>query len=299
MNYKKIFKSKKLRFKILSFLKFIPDRQMLTLQYFIKHHRILNLKNPKRYTEKIQWYKLYYRNPYMQQCADKYTVREYVKSKGLGSILNELYEVFETPSQISFDKLPDRFILKLSNGSSTNYVCDEKSNYNIEDIRNKFKDFMDQTGSSAGREWVYKGTKPVIIAERFLEDPDQVNGALCDYKILCFNGQPEYIICVTGRYTDNYRHIVYDKQWKKQDVLIGESCADGEVDKPINFDEMMRIAHVLSEDFPAARVDLYSIGGKIYFGEITFFPWSGYMEFEPDEFDFELGGKFVLPEKNN
>ena len=162
MNYKKIFKSKKLRFRILSFLKFIPDKQMLTLQYFIKHHRILNLKNPKRYTEKIQWYKLYYRNPYMQQCADKYTVREYVKSKGLGSILNELYEVFETPSQISFDKLPDRFILKLSNGSSTNYVCDEKSNYNIEDIRNKFKDFMNQTGSSAGREWVYKGTKPVF-----------------------------------------------------------------------------------------------------------------------------------------
>lgn len=297
MNYKKIFKNKKMRFKILSLLRFIPDKQMLILQYFIKHQRVLNLKNPKRYTEKIQWYKLNYRNALMQQCADKYTVREYVKEKGLESILNQLYGVFETPEQISFDTLPDRFIMKLSNGSSTNFVCDDKSNCSIETVQKKFKDFIAQAGSSAGREWVYKGLKPVIVAEQLLEDPEQVNGALCDYKILCFNGKPEYIICVTGRYTNNYRHIVYDSQWRKQEVIIGESCANGEVAKPVNFDEMMRIAHILSEDFPAARVDLYSIGGKIYFGEITFFPWSGYMEFKPDEFDYELGSKFVLLEK--
>ena len=125
--YKKIFRSRKLRFRILSMLRFIPDEPMLKLQYWIKCGRPLNLKDPKRYTEKIQCYKLYYRDPVMQQCADKYQVREYVKSKGLGHILNELYAVYESPEEIDLEKLPEKFVLKLSNGSNTNLLCKDKS----------------------------------------------------------------------------------------------------------------------------------------------------------------------------
>lgn len=297
-HYKKIIRSKKMRFKILSALRFVPDRPMLKLQYRIKSGRKLNLKNPERYTEKLQWYKLYYRDPVMQQCADKYKVRQYVKSKGLGHILNELYAVFDAPEKISFDGLPDEFILKLSNGSSTNLSVDHKKDFDLQQVKQKFKDFASQSGASAGREWVYQtDSKPVIIAEKYLRDPANTNGALRDYKFLCFNGKPAYIICVDGRYTDHYCHVVYDTEWVKQDVVIGESSNAANYEKPETFEEMMDIARILSADFPAARIDLYSIEGRIYFGEITFFPWSGYMEFTPDDFDLELGKRFTLPEK--
>lgn len=299
MDYKKIIKSKKIRFGILSLLRFIPDKAMLKLQYRIKSNRKLNLENPQRYTEKIQWYKLYYRDAKMAQCADKYQVREYVKSKGLEYILNDLYAVFESADDINLDNLPDKFILKLSNGSSTNFVCKDKNSCSLSEIKKKFKEFDLQRKSSAGREWVYSKAKSVIVAERFLQDSTNLNGELCDYKILCFNGKPEYIICVCGRYTNQYHHVVYDSDWNKVDVKIGDSSSDTEYEKPKNFNEMMRIAKILSEDFPAARIDLYLIENKIYFGEITFFPWSGYMKFTPDSFDIELGRKFVLPEKNN
>ena len=294
--YKKIFKSKNLRFRILSALRFIPDKPMLRLQYRIKCGRPLNLKNPKRYTEKIQWYKLFYRDPVMQQCADKYQVRKYVEDHGLGHILNELYDVFETPEDIRLDHLPDQFVLKLSTGSGTNLLCRDKSELNLPEVQQKFRDYLVQSGSSAGREWVYKSDKKVIVAEKLLEDPLRPGQDLRDYKILCFNGQPEYIICVDGRYTDHYCHVVYDPQWNKQDVVIGQSSNSADYQKPETLEEMLEIARTLSRDFPAVRIDLYDIGGKILFGEMTYFPWSGYMHFQPDEFDFVLGEKFVLKE---
>lgn len=272
---------------------------MLKLQYRIKCGRRLNLADPRRYTEKMQWYKLYYRDPVMQQCADKYQVRAYVKSKGLEHILNDLYAVFDTPEEIDLTALPEKFVLKVSNGSSTNLLCQDKSALDPEQLRQKFRDFLAQSGSSAGREWVYQGGKPVIVAEQLLEDPSQPGGALRDYKILCFGGKPEYIICVDGRYTDHYCHVVYDAAWNKQDVTIGQSFSAADYEKPENLEQMLEIAEILSEDFPAARVDLYSIFGKIYFGEITFFPWSGYMRFAPDGFDLTLGEKFLLPERNH
>ena len=300
MDYKKIFKNKKMRFKILSALRFVPDKLMLKIQYRIKFGRKLDLKNPKRYTEKIQWYKLNYRNPNMQVCADKCKVREYVKSKGLEHILNDLYAVFKTPEEISFDYLPNEFILKLSNGSSTNVVIEDKSVADIKTIKAKFIDFKKQSGASAGREWCYKSSDaPVIVAERLLRDRNNENGSLRDYKILCFNGEPAYIICVDGRYTDHYCHVVYDTDWNKQNVIIGESSAAANYERPEKLDEMLEYARVLSEEFPVARIDLYCIDGNIYFGEITFFPWSGYMYFKPDGFDYELGKYFLLPEKNN
>lgn len=279
-------------------LRFVPDRLMLPLQYRIKCGRKLNLETPKRYTEKIQWYKLNYRDPLMQRCADKYLVRGYVEEKGLGHILNDLYEVFHSPDTISFDNLPDRFVLKLSNGSSTNLLVNNKADLNIDQVQQKFRDFYAQAGSSAGREWVYRDGTPVIVAEQYLADSSQPNGALRDYKILCFNGRPEYIICVDGRHTEHYCHVVYDTHWQKQNVVIGESSAAANYDRPDNLEQMLEIARKLSEDFPAVRVDIYSIEGRIYFGELTFFPWSGYMKFEPDKFDFTLGDKFVLPKSN-
>lgn len=295
--YKKIIKSRKLRFKILSILKFVPDKPMLKLQYYIKHKRRLNLKNPKRYTEKIQWYKLYYRNSLMPICVDKYKVREYVKSKGLEHILNQLYGVYNDIEKVDWNKLPDKFVLKVSNGSGTNFLCTDKSKVNIEEVKEKFKDFSAQSKTSAGREWVYHQLESTIIAEALLEDKAQQNNSICDYKFLCFNGKPHYIVYDVNRFTDHRRNI-YDLNWVNLNIESDCKCYEKEIVPPDNLNEMIEVAKVLSEDFPAVRVDLYSIGGKIYFGELTFFPWSGYVQYNPDEFDFTLGEKFILPEKS-
>jgi len=296
--YKKIIRSRKLRFQILRLLRFIPDKPTLQWQYRMKLGRKLNLKDPKRYSEKLQWMKLYYRDPVMQQCADKYTVREYIESKGLGHTLTKLYAVFHSPDEIVLDDLPNKFVMKLSNGSATNLICTDKSTLNVEEVRRQFRDFYAQSGTSAGREWVYiTDKKPVIIVEELLEDDTQRDDSLCDYKIMCFGGEVHCIICHYDRFVD-HRSNIYDTDWNDRNITGNYPQGEG-VKRPENLEEMLDVARTLSKDFPAVRVDLYSIKGKTYFGELTFFHCSGYVKYTPDSFDFELGEKFVLPERNH
>ncbi len=295
--YKKLLKSKNLRYRILSLLRFVPDKPMLQLQYRIKLKRKLNLKAPERFTEKLQWYKLYYKNPSMPQCSDKYLVREYVKSKGLEHILNKLYCVFERPEDIRLGQLPDKFVMKLSNGSGTNLLCRDKSQLVERDVIRKFQAFAFQANANPGREWPYVQVKSRIVVEQLLEDNSHLNNAVNDYKIFCFNGKPTYVICISDRYTDRCNHLVYDTNWTKIPVASEGARIDEDAPRPENLEEMLGVAAKLSEEFPFARIDLYSLNNKIYFGEITFYPWSGYMEFEPDEFDYILGEKFVLEQR--
>ena len=295
--YKNVLKSKDVRFFLLKSLRFVPSKPMLKLQYRIKFKRKLNLKDPQRFTEKIQWYKLYYKDELMVKCSDKYTVRKYVRSKGLEHILNELYCVFEKSDDIDLSVLPDKFVLKLSNASGANYICTDKSAVDEQALRQKFKRFECLTKANAGREWPYMRSKPVIVAEKLLEDPMHYRNAVNDYKIFCFDGVPTYIICVSDRYTEYCNHLVYDTDWNKINAVSEGADLSRDVQKPENLSEMLDIAHRLSEDFPFARIDLYSLEGKTIFGEITFYPWSGYMEYEPDSFDFELGKHYTLPAK--
>lgn len=174
MDYKKIFKSQSLRFAILKALSWVPDALMLRLQYRIKLGRWPNFKHPQRFTEKLQVYKMKYRNPIMHQCVDKYEVRKYVESKGLGSILNELYGVFDTPEEIDFNSLPDKFVVKTTTGSGGQnvIVVKDKNTCDFEDLRQKLSIWRgnNNLGALAGREWAYKECKPRIIIEKYLED---------------------------------------------------------------------------------------------------------------------------------
>ena len=294
MNLYKKFIPKRARYVILKALKFIPDEPMLKFQYWMKLKRKLNLENPQRYTEKIQWYKLYYRNDNMPICVDKYKVREYIKRKGMEDHLVQLYAAYDKPDEIDIESLPKKFILKTSNGSNTNIICKNKASLNKAELIKKVHAFLRQTSSSAGREWPYQFVVPKIIVEQLLEDPDSPDGSINVYKILCFNGKPEYIVLDVDRFTNHKRNI-YDTSWNDLHIASDCPCSDKEYAKPETLDEMLRIAKVLCEDFPAVRVDLYSIQGKIYFGELTFFPWSGYVQYTPDDFDFEMGKKFILP----
>ena len=294
MDYKKIIKTPAARNAILNALRFIPDNIMLKLQYKIKTGRNLNLKNPLRYTEKLQWYKLNYRNPVMHQCVDKYKVRDYVESKGLGKILVGMIAHYDDIDQVNWDELPQQFVMKTTNGGGglNVVVCQDKSKLNIAELREKLKckKFRSRSG---GREWAYYGLEPGIIVEELLINEQNPEAGVNDYKIFCYDGKPKYIIVDVDRYIGHKRNF-YDMNWNNLYITSDCPAADGDVEKPENLDEMMEIASKLSEDFPYVRVDLYNVSGKIYFGELTFYPWSGYVQFEPDSFDYELGKEFIL-----
>lgn len=300
LDYKKIITNKSTRMKILDAFSFVPDKQMIEIQYKIKTGRKLNLCNPKRYTEKLQWYKLYYRDPIMKKCVDKYEVRRFVSDRGLSNILNINYGVYNTPSDIEWDSLPNSFVLKDTLGSGGNSVIliKDKEKMNKEYIMSELSKWISVpiNRKSPGREWVYEGQQHRIIIEKYL---DTEYGDLPDYKFFCFNGEPELIYMMTD-YRDHHdkgKLAFLDKHFKLLNVRRSDFDAVTKQPKiPDNFEEMIRIAIKLSSGFPHVRVDLFNIDGEIIFGELTFFNASGYFEFVPDEFDYKLGSKFVLPE---
>jgi hypothetical protein len=304
MDYKKIIKSRETRLRILRTLDFIPDKTMIKMQYFIKTGRRLNLKNPQRYTEKLQWYKLYYRDPLMQQCADKYDVREYVRSKGLGYILNECYGVYERVEDIDFDSLPDQFVLKdtLGGGGNSIIICKDKATFDFENAKKQMQKWLsiDSNKKNEGREWVYQGRKHRIIIEKYIES-NPSEGGLVDYKFFCFNGEPKYLYVIADRILGQIAGIgIFNVNFELLSVIrTDERPLERNIEKPKNFDEMIDIVKIISKDFPHVRVDLYNQDGNIIFGENTFFDGSGYHKYEPDEFDYELGSYFKLPFKNN
>lgn len=304
MDYKKIIKSRETRLSILRTLDFIPDKTMIKMQYFIKTGRRLNLKNPQRYTEKLQWYKLYYRDPLMQQCADKYDVREYVRSKGLGYILNECYGVYERVEDIDFDSLPDQFVLKdtLGGGGNSIIICKDKATFDFENAKKQMQKWLsiDSNKKNEGREWVYQGRKHRIIIEKYIES-NPSEGGLVDYKFFCFNGEPKYLYVIADRLLGQIAGLgIFNVNFELLSVIrTDERPLERNIEKPKNFDEMIDIVKIISKDFPHVRVDLYNQDGNIIFGENTFFDGSGYHKYEPDEFDYELGSYFKLPFKNN
>lgn len=280
MNYKKIIKNKSLRLKIINMFNFIPDKPIIRLQYRIKTGRKLNLKNPKRYTEKLQWYKLYYRHPLLTQCSDKYAVRQYLNKKGYEGILNELYGVYNSVDEINFDSLPHKFAIKVNNSSGTNIFINDKSLMDESAVRKQLKNWMERAKGSYGREWCYHNIKPKITIEKLI-DRDS-NNDLPDYKFFCFNGKVFCLYTMIDYIDDHSKGKLgfYDLAFNKIEVRRTDYSEILEkLEKPRNFEKMIEIAEDLSKEFPHVRVDFYNIDGKIIFGEFTFYNASGYTSF--------------------
>lgn len=266
---------------------------MLKFQYKIKLGRKLNLDNPMRYSEKLQWYKINYRNPLLTTCADKLKVRDFINSKGLGDILTKLYAVYEINADFDINQLPEKFVIKTTNGSGTNIICKNKNEIDIDNVKKDLKKWMKRDNFAVGREWSYKYITPKVIFEEYLEDLENKYSGINDYKFICFKGKVHYIVFDVDRFVEHKRNI-YDVNWNLIDVKTDCGNIEGGIDKPTGLQEMIDIASALSKDFPSVRVDLYWVNGKVYFGEMTFYPWTGYVNFSPDEFDFTLGANFPL-----
>ncbi len=289
---------RKLKYMIANWLSFIPDSIMLRMQYLIKLHRILHLKNPKRFTEKIQWYKAYYHNIEMLDCTDKYLVRRYCEKKlGTDEYLNTLYQVCDSAEEINFDNLPNQFVIKTTDGGNGDnvYVCRNKRSDNVQEIIKLVNSWRHKHYENVSREWAYRGAKESrIIVEKYLEDPQSSDGSIDDYKFLCFNGRFHYLWIDKDRYSEHKRGFWDGNLQFLHDVKSDHPTFDIPPVLPHNIDQMIEIAEKLSKGFPFARIDLYNIQGRIYFGEITFYPWSGYVRYTPDNFDYQLGEQFVI-----
>ena len=294
--YKRIIKSARMRRAILNSLRILPDSVMLPLQYRIKLGRKLNLHNPQRFTEKLQWYKINYRDPVMHQCVDKYLVRDFVKEKGLEDILVPLIGKYNSIDEVKWDILPDQFVIKTTHGGGglCVVVCNRKKDISYNEVREKL--YCGPTpvkSNTMGREWAYYGLQPGLVVEELLINRENPEAGINDYKFFCYNGRAKYIIVDVDRYIGHKRNF-YDRDWNNLHITSDCPAADREIERPENLDEMLTIAEKLSEDFPYVRVDLYDVDGNVYFGELTFYPWSGYVQYTPDEADFLFGEDFVI-----
>ncbi len=273
------------------FFDFLPDKQYIKFRFFVMMRKKLNLDNPRTFNEKLQWIKLYDRNPLYTQMVDKYAVREYISEKIGEEYLIPLLGVWDSVDEIDFDSLPNQFVLKCNHDSGGLVICKDKSELNFKESKSKLSKSMKRDFYKLSREWPYRNVKRKIIAEQFMVDESGTE--LKDYKFFCFDGKPEYMFVATGRPHDT-RFDFFDMDFNHLDILNGHPMATKNIEKPAAFEEMKELASKLSKEFRHARIDFYDISGKVYFGEITFFHHSGFTPFEPEEWDKKLGDKINL-----
>ncbi len=274
----------------------LPDFAYISLKYFLRFGKFPNLKNPKTYNEKLQWLKLHDRNPEYTKMVDKYEVREYITEKIGEEYLIPLLGVWDSFDEIDFDKLPDQFVLKCTHDSGGLVICKDKSKLDIEEAKKKINKCLKTNYYWHGREWPYKNVKPRIIAEKYMVDDVMLESGLTDYKFSCFNGDVDNVMLCLDRNSGDTKYYFFDREWNllRYNIRGKNAPEDFTLPKPSTMDKMFEIAKVLSEGFSYLRVDLYSCSDKIYFGELTFFPQSGFDANLLKETDELFGSKVRL-----
>ena len=310
MNIKKVLKQRfsgiydyhlhllrKKKIKQIAKLKQLPKTEypkMLAARYEAAIGHKLNWDNLQTYTEKMQWAKLYDKNPLKATLTDKYLVREWVEKTIGGEYLIPLLGVWDNFEDIDFSELPDRFVLKTNHGSGTNLIVKDKSKLNLKRAKRMFDDWMNiDYAYNSNFEMHYTDIKPKIIAEKYMETS---TGELPDYKFLCFGGKPYYCWVDCGRFTNHTRNV-YDLDWKLQSWSQCHPINEVIIEKPAKFETMVMLAQKLSEGLSHVRVDFYNIDGNIYFGEMTFTNPRGWERIYPDEWDKRLGELWQLEMK--
>lgn len=258
--------------------------------------------HPRDLNEKIQWLLCYSDISMWSVCADKYMVRDYVKSKGLGDMLVPLLGVWDKVEDIDFDSLPDKFVIKCNHDSGSTIVVDKSKGFDPGAIRSELSSHLKERFGYRGGEVFYNDIKPKVIAEKFLEqDISSLEGLPVDYKVWCFDGKPYMVFACYNRTKESLYVNVYDLDWNvhPEYSVFTDHFRDGKglVPKPLCLDKMLDAASILSKGFPEVRVDFYISGGKVYFGEMTFAAMAGKINYFTDDYLKELGDQCVLPQK--
>lgn len=298
MDYKKIFRNKKVRLYILNMLSIVPDKIMIEIEYFIRTGKRLSLETPQTFTEKLQWLKLYDRKRIYTFMVDKVSMKRFVAKKIGKQYVVPLLGAWDSFDDIDFDTLPDQFVLKCSHDSGSVILCEDKSKFDYNSAKEKLEFHLKISEYLLGREWPYKNVKRRIIAERFLKNNSEEKGfSIKDYKFFCFDGVPK-VMYISNDRGDDPRTDFFDMEFKHLPIRMKDPNADQPPVKPERFEEMKRIAAILSKGIPHLRVDFYEVGAKLYVGELTFYHNSGYTPIEPKEWDLMLGKWIKLPQKS-
>ena len=270
---------------------FLPTKAVLYIDYGRSYKKLLNLKNPKYFGEKIQWIKLNGGLERFGKYVDKYEVRKYVEEILGCEYLPILHGIYDNPQEIDFDKLPHQFVLKMTNGTGGNIICKDKNKLNIEETIKKLNSWQSEKFYKYTKENQYKNIKSRIICEEYLEDE---TGSLRDYKLHCSKKKVHMIEVHTDRFAD-HKENYYDPNWNDLDVICKLGRLD-HIDKPKNLEEMKEAAIKLSAGLPYVRVDFYSVNNHIYFGELTFTPANGTDPMHPLEEDIKIAKIIDLSE---
>lgn len=281
---------KKYKVVIYNFLSFIPDKAYLKLIYFIRFHKRLNLEEPKTFNEKMQWLKLYDRNPKYIDMVDKCSAKEFVTK-----IIGEEYiiptiGIYNSFDEINFEQLPNQFVIKCTHDSNGLIICRDKKQLNIDKAKKDINTSLYYNYYYGGREWPYKNVKPRIIIEKYMNDGknDEIN----DYKCFCFNGKVEYIQVDYDRFKNHGRNE-YDRDWNYIPFTTDFPTDKNRIiEKPKKLKLLIELVEKIVKNIGIesfVRIDMYIVKDKIYFGEITFYPGSGFLKFEPSEYDKKIG----------
>jgi len=279
-------KARKKRFRGLSDAE---ARCILEEQFRVMAGYELNLDNPQSYNEKIQWLKLYYKNPLLTLCADKVLVRDFIKNKVGEQYLVPCLGIWKNPDEINFDLLPEKFAIKVNWGSGQNIICHNKEKLDLQEVRTTLKKWMLPNSNHYYDflEWCYKDISPLIIAEKYIENAD----SLIDYKFYAFNGKLEYLLVCGDRSTEVY-YDFYDMNMNLLPMKCGGRNSGKALKIPDCINEMKMVAKILSADFPHVRVDMYVKNGHPFVGELTFYSGNGTDRFYPVEWD-DIFGKHL------
>lgn len=272
-------------------LSFLPDRLYLQMIYFRHFGRFINFKHPKTFNEKLQWLKVNNKNPLYTDLVDKYEAKKHIeKSVGKKYVIKTL-AVYDNFDDIDFDRLPNKFVMKTTHDSGGVVIVKNKKEMKIEKVKEKINTSLSRNFFYYGREWPYKNVKPRIIIEEYIDGGENLN----DYKLMCFNGKMEMSFVCTDRYNDDGLKVTFfDKDWQKLPFTRHYPAAKENISKPKYYDEMVKVAEKLAKDMPFVRIDFYEVGDRIYVGELTFYPGSGFEEFSDYEWDEKIGDMLDL-----
>lgn len=264
----------------------ISDKLWIEMEYLYRTHEHLNLKDPITYTEKLQWLKLYDRNPLYTTLADKITAKEYACNKIGHSHIVKTLAIYETAKEIDISSLPQQFALKCNHDSHSTIICRDKSMLNIDHIRSFYEQRLKYKTASICGEWAYKNICPKIIAEELLKDDS--DDVLTDYKWFCFDGEPQ-IMYISQDGKQHTSTDYFDMNFNHLPIYTENKPSVSPVSKPECFDEMKNLASILSKGIPHVRVDFYYINGNIYFGEMTFYHCGGMTLIKPHYWNIKMG----------
>ena len=268
------------------------DKLFLELAFPLRLGYKLDLSNPKSFNEKMQWLKLYDRDPEYTKMVDKYEVKKYIEETIGKEYVIPTLGVYDSVNDIDLDKLPEKFVLKVTHDSGGIVICEDKSKFDKEASLKKLRKCQKKSFFYLNREWPYKNVKPRIIAEKYMVD--ESGWQLKDYKVFCFNGEPKFVEIDYDRYV-GHKLNVYDLDWNYIDFyMTSHNDPNVHIKKPEKLDLMLDLSRTLSKGIRFLRVDFYSIGDKLYFGELTFTPGSGFIDFHPKEYDWKLGKMLKL-----